>query len=473
MSVEIGNEDGHLLGQFASNLGYTELIEAARDYPALMQFFNTGYAVDDGIKTAHEELKQLAESHESADVAKTALGLSSLIGSESLVYITNGASDSEEEDDDTDETSMPTSTTVKGDNFRDERGRFSRKPADRRKRESAEEYERQEHSKPKAASIFQYEHVIEESDLQLMKQGVVPIAQDTNQSANIDAGFASSPGGSQSSTVEVGDPNNPGEYADHKPMTQAMSQFFKAAAQGAMDRLHRIKELHKVRKDDKPDADELLNAANDIDWATLVPVVQPLLYQAADFGVTSGLHQAQVAGVGNIAAYIGKSQELAADYARERAAEMVGMKLVDGVLQPNPNARWNIAMTTRDELRDLITKSLEERTDIDDLAKQIQEAGVFSDWRAEMIAKTETAKAQSEGVVHSWRTTGAVEKVRWSPSSLGPCPDCLDNVLAGSIVFGEPFPTGDIMPPGHPSCRCALIITKVRGKDERPIPQHP
>ncbi len=38
-----------------------------------------------------------------------------------------------------------------------------------------------------------------------------------------------------------------------------------------------------------------------------------------------------------------------------------------------------------------------------------------------------------------------------------PSPDCADNALAGNVVKGEAFPTGQIAPPIHPSCRCLVV----------------
>ncbi|NLA36152.1 MAG: hypothetical protein GX868_10795 [Actinobacteria bacterium] len=38
-----------------------------------------------------------------------------------------------------------------------------------------------------------------------------------------------------------------------------------------------------------------------------------------------------------------------------------------------------------------------------------------------------------------------------------PCPDGEDNSLAGPVVVGEEFPTGDVCPPVHSGCRCLLV----------------
>ncbi len=38
-----------------------------------------------------------------------------------------------------------------------------------------------------------------------------------------------------------------------------------------------------------------------------------------------------------------------------------------------------------------------------------------------------------------------------------PCSDAEDNALAGPVIVGDPFPTGDTLPPAHAGCRCILV----------------
>jgi hypothetical protein len=87
-----GKEDG-LIGQFATTLGYTELIAAARghDYPVLADFFAHGVSAD--IKGIRRELRILATHHSSADVRSTALALRQLTRGQTKLplVITNGA----------------------------------------------------------------------------------------------------------------------------------------------------------------------------------------------------------------------------------------------------------------------------------------------------------------------------------------------------------------------------------------------
>lgn len=47
---------------------------------------------------------------------------------------------------------------------------------------------------------------------------------------------------------------------------------------------------------------------------------------------------------------------------------------------------------------------------------------------------------------------------RWIPDNGGlPCADAEDNALAGAVACGAGFPTGDVVPPAHPGCRCIVV----------------
>jgi hypothetical protein len=82
----------------------------------------------------------------------------------------------------------------------------------------------------------------------------------------------------------------------------------------------------------------------------------------------------------------------------------------------------------------------------------------YREWkseRIERIAGDVLAAAFSRGTWHQVPTGGPL---RWVVQDTGgPCPDCDDDVLAGSLPKGEPFPTGQPYPPAHPGCRCLLV----------------
>ena len=156
----------------------------------------------------------------------------------------------------------------------------------------------------------------------------------------------------------------------------------------------------------------------------------------------------------------------ARDYAADRGAELVGRRWVNGKLVDNPDAKWAITDTTRDKLRSLIAKSYEDGKTPVELAQQIQDSFLFSEGRAEMIAKTETAKASVQGSVGAWRESGVVKGKSWQVSNdEGVCEECDGNQDEGIVALDDDFSSGDDAPPAHPLCRCALAAS-IEGPDE-------
>lgn len=75
---------------------------------------------------------------------------------------------------------------------------------------------------------------------------------------------------------------------------------------------------------------------------------------------------------------------------------------------------------------------------------------------AQRIALTETIRAMMAGAFEHYRYAG-IRRVAWVTEGPAPCPACIANEAAGPRSLGMPFPSGDIAPPGHPNCRCALV----------------
>lgn len=148
----------------------------------------------------------------------------------------------------------------------------------------------------------------------------------------------------------------------------------------------------------------------------------------------------------------------AVTYAKDRAAEMVGKKWVDGELVDNPNAKWVITDTTREEIKTIITNGLNDNIGKQAIIKNIQEATAFSKERADMIASTEIGTANSKGALEGYREArdlGVKLKKTWIPDD-DPCPECEENSKAGPIDLEGLFPSGDECPLAHPGCECVL-----------------
>lgn len=188
--------------------------------------------------------------------------------------------------------------------------------------------------------------------------------------------------------------------------------------------------------------------AVDWTWSDLPARVEPLIAGIAAKAGTSAVSELGLFDKATLA----KVTERATAWAKDRAAEMVGRKWVAGELVDNPDAAWSIAGTTRTQLRTLVENAMERGDSNADLAKEIRGATAFSKDRADTIARTESAIADTQGAIQGWRESGLVAGKQWLTA-----PDCCDECqeLDGLIVaLDEDFPDGDA--PLHPNCRCAV-----------------
>src|SRR5262249_39504144 len=106
-----------------------------------------------------------------------------------------------------------------------------------------------------------------------------------------------------------------------------------------------------------------------------------------------------------------------------------------------------------------IAQGLDDNLGHDEIADAIQEAGAFSDDRAETIANTEIGHANSVGALNGYkaaRDAGVKGKKAWLADD-NPCPDCQENEDAGPIDLDDVFPSGDDAPLAHPGCECTLV----------------
>lgn len=213
-----------------------------------------------------------------------------------------------------------------------------------------------------------------------------------------------------------------------------------------------------LKADDDRELQYLAAAYQAIEWESVVHDVEDDLEDAAE---ESGLEALLAIKMSN-ADMISVVNEIAADFASRRAAEMVGMKYdEDGALVENPDAKWAISDTTRDDLRDLIEQAFKQEAPIADLAQSIMEAGTFSAARAKMIADTEVQWAQARSSVETWQHSGLVIKTDWQVSNLDPCVVCLAFSEGGPYPLKTtPIPVED----SHPHCHCVLRVASVSQK---------
>lgn len=151
----------------------------------------------------------------------------------------------------------------------------------------------------------------------------------------------------------------------------------------------------------------------------------------------------------------------------------------------------SVGRSTQDKLGATLAEATANGETIDDMTKRIKTVFGFDpdmevyvpegygeeleNWRAERIARTESARAFSKGERVSYEQTGVVEKCVWLASS-DACPFCLEmngeecnfnesffaegdslSVSNKGATLTMSFGYSDIIgPPLHPNCRCAM-----------------
>jgi hypothetical protein len=195
---------------------------------------------------------------------------------------------------------------------------------------------------------------------------------------------------------------------------------------------------------------------------------------------SAALEQAALSGVGQASllldmdedSLVGPANDQAAAWARDRAAELVGMKrLPDGTLVNNPDAKWNILETTRERLNSIVEESLKTATSPEELQSSVKaaleegEAGIFSDARAALIAKTEVGRAQMGASLGFWERSGVVKRIAWEAIGPDPCDECLMND-GEEVNLGDAFPSGAKSTlESHPDCNCAVYVASTKDEE--------
>lgn len=205
----------------------------------------------------------------------------------------------------------------------------------------------------------------------------------------------------------------------------------------------------------QPDIDTILAAIDFGAWNSLATDLQPDLESTARETVASVFASLDLSNTSDLFAL---SDKFALEYAQTRAAELVGKKWVDGLLVDNLDARWAITDTTREELRGLIAEAFAEEWSPAQLSQKIDEAFVFSAGRAEMIAETETAFAQTAASVNTATNLGAETKTVQMSNLHDVDDECDDAQAAGEVPIDEPFPGGSKHVPLHPRCMCVELL---------------
>jgi uncharacterized protein with gpF-like domain len=222
------------------------------------------------------------------------------------------------------------------------------------------------------------------------------------------------------------------------------------------------KAIEKVNKADEALIDKILKEIELNGWTVLAEPTEAILkkiYQEAGNYAIKNLVTLDLPVALSSANLTDLVNAEAADFARSRAAEMVGKKWIEGKLVDNPNAEWAITDSTRDAIREKVVAAIDEGWSPKHLANEIENAGIFSEDRAELVARTEIKNADNRGNLESYKATGLDLEKSWQVSADHPGDDeCDENESEGWIDIDEAFPSGDDSPGAHPNCLCTLGV---------------
>jgi SPP1 gp7 family putative phage head morphogenesis protein len=214
-----------------------------------------------------------------------------------------------------------------------------------------------------------------------------------------------------------------------------------ALLEALAERADKVDKLAK-RSVSEDDIRHLLRSLDTVDWETAREQLRDLLAAMATDRGRAAVNQI-TDWAGNrtddeISQLLDQANERAVAWAEAR----VGNLIVD------------VSDTTRDAVNELTAAAIRDGLTNDELADRIRDGFEFSDERADRIARTETAFAETAGALEGYRETGILEK-EWDADAEA-CPEC--DALDGEIVgIDEPFSDGSDGPPAHPDCRCVVL----------------
>lgn len=280
--------------------------------------------------------------------------------------------------------------------------------------------------------------------------------QEGGTEAEVPFGHALAKAGAVKGSKVYVDPDREDAALAVKSLKRTISKTLRRAANNVAEQIKsKLSELGKADMPEDPvDIDAILDSLDIVFFNDDADDIAEDLE-----GVFRTAGTAALAQVGS-EAITNEVNERAVEWAREHAAELAGL---------TDNEDYSLDHATRAMLRGTIVKGLTDNIGADAIAEAIRDTYAFSDERAELIAMTEIASANSLGALAGY------EEARRSGVRLGKswliledaCEICHENEDAGVIELDETFPSGDLAPPAHPNCRCVLV-PEVDGEEQDP-----
>lgn len=231
-------------------------------------------------------------------------------------------------------------------------------------------------------------------------------------------------------------------------LSDTLASVFASQADRVVELFSQVVPDLTATKADAPDWVEEFLVALEADLRIVIDNLEPPLTEV--FGDSGRKAVAQI-GPDDEAQLVRQVNAAAVKWSSTRVADLVS----------------GIDETTKQLIRTTITEGLGSGKSAEEIAESLRQSYAFSAERAELIAETETARANSYGALEGYKKAqeaGLQVKKSWLRLE-DACPVCQENEEAGEIEVDEAFPSGDLAPPAHPHCRC-VIVPKVVGDGE-------
>lgn len=193
----------------------------------------------------------------------------------------------------------------------------------------------------------------------------------------------------------------------------------------------------------EPDVDHILRSYGWQGWekvlkADIAPEIVAIFNQAAEEGITALAKSGETIEFSVI-------NPKAVEYADNRAAELVGKKILPGgAIIDNPNSEFAITESTRNMVKEQVVSAIKEGKTPHELEKDLQDNYAFSETRAQSIARTELGVAYNRGAVAGYRVVKIQHVEVFDGDSDGACAEA-----DGSIWTLD---EAEANPKEHPNC---------------------
>ena len=220
--------------------------------------------------------------------------------------------------------------------------------------------------------------------------------------------------------------------------------------------------LENVGKAAKTTSSDAITLAAALDLSAIEDIVVDL---GDDLGIVSSdaAHRTIIQiGASTTDELVSQTSDNAAQWAKDHAAELLGKKILsDGTVVDDPGLDYTITESTRNLVRDVISKGIRDGLTLDQIVQNVEDIG-FSEERAQSIAEDEVAIANSAGTLQGYSdaASAGVEVLKgWLTVGDEKVDDeiCGPNEEEGPIPLDQPFQSGHMTPIGHPRCRCSLV----------------